>query len=305
MKKCAVIGSINMDIKVGVPRFPLPGETLAGSEFQTVPGGKGANQAVALARLGADVRMAGLVGDDAFGSRYLEHFRANNVDVSAVDMVTGAATGVADILVNQEGENFIVIVPGANANCDLRWLDRALEHTADCDIILLQLEIPLETVSSAIARLHSAGKTIILDPAPAVPLSEQLLSQVDILTPNETELRIITSTLDDAATPAERIAHLIGDSDRMVIHKRGREGAYIGTRTGIVHVPGFKVPTVDTTAAGDTFNAGLALGLAMDMEIADAVRMANAAAALSVMAFGVQDVMPSMQCVQAFLAEHS
>ena len=305
MKKCAVIGSINMDIKVGVPRFPLPGETLAGSEFQTVPGGKGANQAVALARLGADVRMAGLVGDDAFGSRYLEHFRANNVDVSAVDMVTGAATGVADILVNQEGENFIVIVPGANANCDLRWLDRALEHTADCDIFLLQLEIPLETVSSAIARLHSAGKTVILDPAPAVPLSEQLLSQVDILTPNETELKIITSSLDDAATPAERIAHLIGDSDRMVIHKHGREGAYIGTRAGTGHVPGFKVPTVDTTAAGDTFNAGLALGLAMDMEIADAVRMANAAAALSVMAFGVQDVMPSMQLVQAFLAEHS
>jgi len=126
MKKCAVIGSINMDLVLGVPYFPQPGETLTGREFRTVPGGKGANQAVALARLGADVRMAGLVGDDAFGGKYIEHFKANGVDVSAVGVVENCSTGVADILVNQEGENFIVIVPGANGRCDLEWLDRAL-----------------------------------------------------------------------------------------------------------------------------------------------------------------------------------
>lgn len=305
MKKCAVIGSINMDLVLGVPYFPHPGETLTGREFRTVPGGKGANQAVALARLGADVRMAGLVGDDAFGGKYIEHFRNNGVDVSAVGVVENCSTGVADILVNQEGENFIVLAPGANAKCDLAWLDRAMEQVKDCDIFLLQLEIPLETVAEAISRLRAMGKTIILDPAPAVPLSEEVLSKVDILTPNETELKIITPALPEDASVEERIAHLIGDSDRMVIHKRGGSGAYIATKDSIVHVPGFKVKAVDTTAAGDTFNAGLATGMAMGMEIAEAVKLAHGAAALSVTAFGAQDGMPSMERVKEFMAEQA
>ena len=305
MKKCAVIGSINMDLVLGVPYFPQPGETLTGREFRTVPGGKGANQAVALARLGADVRMAGLVGDDAFGGKYIEHFRNNGVDVSAVGVVENCSTGVADILVNQEGENFIVLAPGANAKCDLAWLDGALELVKDCDIFLLQLEIPLETVTEAIARLRAMGKTIILDPAPAVPLSEEVLAMVDILTPNETELKIITPGLPEDASVEDRIAHLIGDSDRMVIHKRGGSGAYIATKDSIVHVPGFKVKAVDTTAAGDTFNAGLATGMAMGMEIAEAVKLAHGAAALSVTAFGAQDGMPSMARVKEFMAEQA
>jgi len=305
MKKCAVIGSINMDLVLGVPYFPQPGETLTGREFRTVPGGKGANQAVALARLGADVRMAGLVGDDAFGGKYIEHFKANGVDVSAVGVVENCSTGVADILVNQEGENFIVIVPGANGRCDLEWLDRALEQVKDCDIFLLQLEIPLEPVTEAIARLRAMGKTIILDPAPAVPLPEKVLEMVDILTPNETELKIITPGLPEDASVEARIAHLIGDSDRMVIHKRGGSGAYIATKDSIVHVPGFKVKAVDTTAAGDTFNAGLATGMAMGMEIADAVKLAHGAAALSVTAFGAQDGMPSMERVKEFMKEQA
>lgn len=297
MKKCAVIGSINMDMVIGVPRFPQPGETLTGRKFETVPGGKGANQAIAMARLGAPVRMAGQVGNDAFGSRYIEHFAQNGVDVSAVGRAEGCSTGVADILVSQEGENFIVIVPGANGACDIQWLDRVLPALEDCDIFLLQLEIPLETVVECIRRLRRAGKTIILDPAPAVPLPEDVLSQVDILTPNETELRIITPGLPEDASPEARIRSLIGDSDRMVVHKRGASGAYIGTREGIVHVPGFKVNVVDTTAAGDTFNAGLAVGLAMGKTVEESVRLGNAAAALSLTAFGAQDGMPSMEKV--------
>lgn len=297
MKKCAVIGSINMDMVIGVPRFPQPGETLTGRKFETVPGGKGANQAIAMARLGAPVRMAGQVGNDAFGSRYIEHFAQNGVDVSAVGRAEGCSTGVADILVSQEGENFIVIVPGANGACDIQWLDRVLPALKDCDIFLLQLEIPLETVIECIRRLRSAGKTIILDPAPAVPLPEDVLSQVNILTPNETELRIITPGLPEDASPEARICSLIGDSDRMVVHKRGASGAYIGTREGIVHVPGFKVDVVDTTAAGDTFNAGLAVGLAMGKTVEESVRLGNAAAALSLTAFGAQDGMPSMEKV--------
>lgn len=302
MKKCAVIGSINMDMVLSVPRFPAAGETLTGGNFQTVPGGKGANQAVALGRLGAPVRMAGRVGDDAFGRRYLDHFRKNGVDVRAVDAVAGTATGVADILVNAAGENCIVIAPGANGLCDLEWLDRALEATADCEIFLLQLEIPLDTVAEAVRRLRKMGKTILLDPAPAVPLSEDVLSAVDFLTPNETELKAVTSGLPEDAGIEERVRHLVGGSGRVVVHKRGADGAYIGTRDGIEHVPGFSVRAVDTTAAGDTFNAGLAAGLAMDWPLRDAVRLANAAGALAVTAYGAQEGMPSLEQAQALMA---
>ena len=302
MKKCAVIGSINMDMVLSVPRFPAAGETLTGGNFQTVPGGKGANQAVALGRLGAPVRMAGRVGDDAFGRRYLDHFRQNGVDVRAVDAVAGTATGVADILVNAAGENCIVIAPGANGLCDLEWLDRALEATADCEIFLLQLEIPLDTVAEAVRRLRKMGKTILLDPAPAVPLSEDVLSAVDFLTPNETELKAVTSGLPEDAGIEERVRHLVGGSGRVVVHKRGADGAYVGTRDGIEHVPGFSVRAVDTTAAGDTFNAGLAAGLAMGWPLRDAVRLANAAGALAVTAYGAQEGMPSLEQAQALMA---
>ena len=302
MKKCAVIGSINMDMVLSVSRFPAAGETLTGGNFQTVPGGKGANQAVALGRLGATVRMAGRVGDDAFGRRYLDHFRQNGVDVRAVDAVAGTATGVADILVNAAGENCIVIAPGANGLCDLEWLDRALEATADCEIFLLQLEIPLDTVAEAVRRLRKMGKTILLDPAPAVPLPENVLSAVDFLTPNETELKAVTSGLPEDAGIEERVRHLVGGSGRVVVHKRGADGAYIGTRDGIEHVPGFSVRAVDTTAAGDTFNAGLAAGLAMGWPLRDAVRLANAAGALAVTAYGAQEGMPSPEQAQALMA---
>ena len=302
MKKCAVIGSINMDMVLSVPRFPAAGETLTGGNFQTVPGGKGANQAVALGRLGAPVRMAGRVGDDAFGRRYLDHFRKNGVDVRAVDAVAGTATGVADILVNAAGENCIVIAPGANGLCDLEWLDRALEATADCEIFLLQLEIPLDTVAEAVRRLRKMGKTILLDPAPAVPLPEDVLAAVDFLTPNETELKAVTSGLPEDAGIEERVRHLVGGSGRVVVHKRGADGAYIGTRDGIEHVPGFSVRAVDTTAAGDTFNAGLAAGLAMGWPLRDAVRLANAAGALAVTAYGAQEGMPSLEQAQALMA---
>lgn len=302
MKKCAVIGSINMDMVLSVPRFPAAGETLTGGNFQTVPGGKGANQAVALGRLGAPVRMAGRVGDDAFGRRYLDHFRQNGVDVRAVDAVAGTATGVADILVNAAGENCIVIAPGANGLCDLEWLDRALEATADCEIFLLQLEIPLDTVAEAVRRLRKMGKTILLDPAPAVPLPEDVLAAVDFLTPNETELKAVTAGLPEDAGIEERVRHLVGGSGRVVVHKRGADGAYIGTRDGIEHVPGFSVRAVDTTAAGDTFNAGLAAGLAMGWPLRDAVRLANAAGALAVTAYGAQEGMPSLEQAQALMA---
>lgn len=303
MKKCAVIGSINMDIVVRTPRFPVAGETLIGHSFVTVPGGKGANQAIALAKLGVPVRMAGMVGSDGFGRQYIDHFKAVGVDCSAVNVRDGVTTGVADIFVSDEGENCIVVVPGANAECDEAWLEEALEKIMDCDIFLLQLEIPLDTVKKCISKLRAAGKTIILDPAPAVPLDDEMLGQVDYITPNETELRIITPSLPEEAGLEARIRHLIGDSGRMVIHKHGAEGAYIADKNGIEHVPGYKVKAVDTTAAGDTFNAGFAAGLAMGMSIREAVKLANAAGAMAVTQLGAQGGMPTLAQAQALMAQ--
>ena len=298
MKKCAVIGSINTDMVARTPRFPAPGESIIGSVFRTEFGGKGANQAIALARLGAEVCMAGKVGDDLFGKKYLEHLIEEKVNVDCVAVETGETTGVADIWVADSGENSIISIPGANAKCDLDWLNAALERLSDCDIFLLQLEIPHETVGAALKKLREMGKTVILDPAPAVPLPAEWLACADYITPNETELEILTGDLPKNATAEARIRRLVGESNRMVIHKRGAEGAFIGTKDGVLPVLGFKVKAVDTTAAGDTFNAGLAAGLAMGKPIEECVRLANAAGALAVTALGAQGCMPTLEMIR-------
>ena len=298
MKKCAVIGSINTDMVARTPRFPAPGESIIGSVFRTEFGGKGANQAIALARLGAEVCMAGKVGDDLFGKKYLEHLIEEKVNVDCVAVETGETTGVADIWVADSGENSIISIPGANAKCDLDWLNAALERLSDCDIFLLQLEIPHETVGAALKKLREMGKTVILDPAPAVPLPAEWLACADYITPNETELEILTGDLPKNATVEARIRRLVGESNRMVIHKRGAEGAFIGTKDGVLPVSGFKVKAVDTTAAGDTFNAGLAAGLAMGKPIEECVRLANAAGALAVTALGAQGCMPTLEMIR-------
>ena len=298
MKKCAVIGSINTDMVARTPRFPAQGESIIGSVFRTEFGGKGANQAIALARLGAEVCMAGKVGDDPFGKKYLEHLIEEKVNVDCVAVETGETTGVADIWVEDSGENSIISIPGANAKCDLDWLNAVLERLSDCDIFLLQLEIPHETVGAALKKLCEMGKTVILDPAPAVPLPAEWLACADYITPNETELEILTGDLPKNATVEARIRRLVGESNRMVIHKRGAEGAFIGTKDGVLPVSGFKVKAVDTTAAGDTFNAGLAAGLAMGKPIEECVRLANAAGALAVTALGAQGCMPTLEMIR-------
>jgi ribokinase len=295
MKKCAVIGSINMDMVVNGPRFPRPGETLTGTAFQTVPGGKGANQAIALAKLGVPVTMFGRVGDDAFGREYLEHFKRTGVQVSGVSVAKEAPTGVAMITVTPQGENAIMVVPGANGTCTEAWLEEILPQVAEYDIILLQLEIPIPTVKQAIEKLHAIGKTIILDPAPAVPLEKEWLEQVDYVTPNESELCILTGDLPEDAKMEERIHHLVEESDRIVIHKRGGEGAFIGRKHEITAIPGYQVQVVDTTAAGDTFNAGFAAGLCMGKTLEESVRLGNAAGALAVTKAGAQAGMPTME----------
>ena len=303
MKKCAVIGSINMDMVTRVDRFPQPGETRTGSSFVTVPGGKGANQAVALGRLGAPVRMVGQVGDDLFGGQYLEHFAQNGVDTACVEACPGQTTGVAAIEVNDAGENHIVVVPGANGACDPAWLEAILPRVLDADIFLMQLEIPVETVFAALERLKAAGKTVVLDPAPAVPLPPQALRGLTCLTPNETELRVLTAALPEGADAEARMRWLLAQGVGAVVHKAGADGAYIAVAgQPTKHVPGFKVKAVDTTAAGDTFNAGLSAGLAMGRALEDSVRLGNAAAALSVTALGAQGGMPTLAEAERLLS---
>lgn len=293
MKKCAVIGSINMDMVGKVSRFPEPGETLTGSFFQTAPGGKGANQAVALARLGILVKMAGRVGEDVFGQQYLRHFVENGVDITSVSSISESGTGIADIMVNDVGENFIVVVPGANAFCSTAWAQAVLPDLEDCDIFLMQLEIPLETVIMCARYLRALGKTVILDPAPAVVLPDELMEIVDYITPNETELEILTGHLAAGTLAVDRIKYLSEKLGCIVIHKHGAEGAYIGAGGNVRHVPGYPVTVMDTTAAGDTFNAGFAAGLARGWSLEDAVALGNAAGALSVTRFGAQEGMPT------------
>lgn len=303
MLKCSVIGSVNMDMVVRVDKFPKPGETRTGDSFSVVPGGKGANQAVALGRLGGDVAMAGCIGDDASGYAYIANFDANNVDTFALAQLKGETTGTAVIEVERAGENHIIVVPGANARCDAGWLENAIDALADRDIFLFQLEIPLETVYAAIKRLHAMGKMIIFDPAPAVRVPDDVLACVDYITPNETELRIITGYMPDDADMTARMQALKQRGVGNVIAKTGADGAYALTDAGFVRVPGFKVKPVDTTAAGDTFNAGLARAFSGGADIETALIFANASAAISVTAAGAQGGMPMLDDVYAFLKE--
>ena len=303
MLKCAVIGSVNMDMVVRVDKFPNPGETRTGDSFSIVPGGKGANQAVALGRLGGDVAMAGCIGSDASGNAYIANFGANNVNTSALAQLHGETTGTAVIEVERSGENHIIVVPGANARCDADWLNKAIDALADRDIFLFQLEIPLETVYAAIKKLHAMGKKVIFDPAPAVRIPDDVLACVDYITPNETELRIITADMPDDADMAARMQALKKRGVANVIAKTGADGAYALTDAGFVRAPGFKVTPVDTTAAGDTFNAGLARALSGGADIETALIFANASAAISVTAAGAQGGMPTLEDVYVFLKE--
>lgn len=297
MKRLAVVGSINMDMVVRVDRFPAPGETRLGDSFQVVPGGKGANQAVALGRLGADVAMAGMVGDDASGEMYLKNFRENGVNVDALGVASGETTGTAVIEVERGGENHIVIVPGANALCDARWLEGALPRIMDRDIFLFQLEIPHETVFRAMRRLKEAGKTVILDPAPASPLPDEVFGWIDYITPNETELAVIAPGHNMEARMRALRAKGVG----AVIAKCGADGAHVLSAEGLSHARGFVVNPVDTTAAGDTFNAGFAYALAAGMAVHEAAQFGNAAAAISVTAAGAQGGMPDRAAVEKFM----
>jgi len=300
-----------MDFVVSVKHLPSHGETVLGKDFQMIPGGKGANQACAAARMAGDatrVRMIGRIGHDVFGDHLKASLSAAGVDVSAVTQSRSQATGVALIAVESSGQNTIVVASGANmdmAATDIEAVRRVFRGNA---VALFQLETPVETVKAALTIAREEGLITILDPAPAQPVSDDLLARVDILTPNETEALGLLGraggglsprlTLGDAAPIAEELR---SRGPRRVILKLGDQGCFASDESTAVHYPGFPVEAVDATAAGDTFNAGLAVGLSEGLSFAHAIRMANAAAAISVTRRGAQSSAPSRAEVDALL----
>lgn len=301
-----VVGSINMDLVAQVDRFPKPGETRTGSTFGTYPGGKGANQAVALARLGAEITMAGKIGDDVFGSSYQETFDTEGVNRSIVEVETGLSTGVAVIEVDDSGENHIVIVPGANGKMDREYIERNIETIAAADFILFQLEIPLDTITHTLSLLKERKGKTILDPAPAPVrgLPPELLANVDFITPNESEAYALTGVeVTDEATARKAGEALMQQGASRVIIKAGGSGAYIVDEGGVGKVEGFSVDVADTTAAGDAFNAGFAYSLGEGASLEEAVRHGNGVGAMACTGFGAQSAMPTARVVQKLLRE--
>lgn len=300
-KKLLVVGSINIDLVASANRLPAPGETILGRSFEVFNGGKGANQAVAIAKLGAQVEMIGSLGTDLFTERLLSGLKDAGVDTHAVQMVAGPC-GVAQISRADNGENSILVIPGANRLLSAAYIDAHCEVVKQASMILVQLETPMETVLCLAEQASAAGTPLMLDPAPAVPLSEALLSRTTWLTPNETEAQILLGRV--SLEPAAAAEKLLAMGARNVVLKLGSEGVFLAGRDcAPQHVPSFPVKAVDTTAAGDCFNAAFAVALTKGKTPVAAARYAAAAAAISVTRAGAQPSLPSAAEVDAFLAQ--
>lgn len=292
-KPVVVVGSSNMDLVIKSARIPKPGETILGGEFAMIAGGKGANQAVAAARLGAEVYFVARVGRDAFGDRMLSNFRAEGIRTDFVSRDETAASGVAIIVVDEAGENIIVVAAGANARLSPADVEAAEEAIAAADSVLLQLEIPLETVTRAVEIAHRHGTRVILDPAPAQPLPDSLLSMVGLITPNETEAEMLTGIKGtDEALCALQAGALMKKGVERALVTRGRQGALLHDSAGTRSFPTVEVVSVDSTAAGDCFNGALGAALAAGRGLDEAIGFACRAAALSTTRLGAQDSLP-------------
>jgi ribokinase len=301
-KPIVVVGSINMDLVARTPRIPTAGQTLIGSGFTTTPGGKGANQAVAVARLGYPVHMVGAVGDDVFGQALLDNLSGAGVQTGAVVRVSGPS-GVAPIMVADNGENSIVVVSGANSKVDPVLIDRWADLIRSAGMVLCQLELPIPAVEKTLAICAEAGVPVMLDPAPAAALDTRIWRQVAWLTPNETESVFYLGGNCDPEG-ATREFHSRGVNG--VVLKRGAEGAYVSLAAGnSALMPAFRVVAIDTVAAGDCFNGAFAVALLEGADPVEAARFASAAAAISVTRSGAQDSMPNLKEVETFLAEHA
>ena len=300
MALITVVGSINMDLVVRAPRFAHPGETIIGESFVTIPGGKGANQAVAAQRLGGTVAMIGGVGEDAFGTAMAHGLAEEGIDVRHVDVRGGWASGVALITVNADGENTIVVVPGANGTLTVDDVTLARDVILAADILVLQLEIPMAVVHAAATVAHDAGRLVILNAAPAAALPDSLLPLVDYLIVNETELFIVAGPAAQDQQTAVRGLQERGAGS--IVVTLGGAGARLLPRQGApTLVRAYVVDVVDTTAAGDAFVGAFAVALSEGLPPADALRRGNAAGALTVTRAGAQPSLPTRDEVEAWL----
>jgi ribokinase len=307
-KRILVVGSSNTDLIIKVPEIPRPGETLLGGEFMTFPGGKGANQAVAAARAGGEVDFIASVGDDSYGTQAIRGYEQDRIHTGNIKVCEGVPSGIAMITISDQGENAIVVASGANAELHPKDLEKAATSFRDADVMLIQLEIPMDTVQKAVDLGHQLGTRVILNPAPAAELPDHLLHRVSIITPNETEAGRLTGiSVSNEQTAAKASEALHKKGLQTVIITLGALGAYVSdNRSGIrTLVPGFNVRAVDTTAAGDVFNGQLAVSLAEGRPLDLAVREAHAAAALSVRKLGAQSSIPYREETAAFLKENT
>ncbi|MCS7462252.1 ribokinase [Paenibacillus doosanensis] len=290
--KITVVGSINMDLVTITSRLPKLGETVFGDRFQMNPGGKGANQAVASARLGAHVRMIGRVGSDSFGKDILRHLQQEGVDISNVEPVTDQSTATATITVSDQ-ENSIIVVPAANNDVTAAFVESKRGVIADSDIVILQLEIPLEAVKKAAEIAKANGVTVILNPAPIQELPSEWVPYIDYFTPNEHEQTMLKKSIG-----AERL-------DGKLIVTKGSQGVFIHDGGSEMNIPAYSIDVVDTTGAGDAFNGGLAVALSRGLSLQEACRFGNAVAALSTTKLGAQTGMPTMAEVEAFIKKQA
>lgn len=301
MPRIMVVGSSNTDMVVKTERLPAPGETVIGGEFVSVPGGKGANQAVAAARLGAEVVFVARVGSDLFGDASLRNFEREGLVTEYVVRDPERPSGVALIFVDESGENMIAVAPGSNGALSLRDVDRAADVLSECDALIVQLEVPIETVTHAVWLAHERGVRVILNPAPACPLPKELFAMVDVLTPNESEARqLLGLQTDQPADDPSVLRRFIDMGVKSVILTLGARGVLAITPNEHRVIPAPRVQAVDTTAAGDAFTGALGVALSSGMDIWDASKFACRAAATSVTRLGAQCSMPTREEVEAF-----
>lgn len=302
--KLVVLGSINADHILNLDAFPTPGETVTGHHYQVAFGGKGANQAVAAGRSGADIAFIACTGDDDIGERIRRQLASDKIDVAPVRAVAGEATGVALIFVNAEGENVIGIHAGANAALSVSQVEAEKERIASAQALLMQLESPLESVIAAAKIAHHHHTTVVLNPAPARELPDELLALVDIITPNETEAEKLTGIRvesDEDAAKAADVLHAKGIGTVMIT--LGSRGVWLSAEGESRRIPGFRVQAIDTIAAGDTFNGALVTALLEGTALPEAICFAHAAAAIAVTRKGAQPSVPWRTEIDEFLAQ--
>lgn len=301
-----VFGSINMDLVVKTPRLPSPGETLQGNHFFTAPGGKGANQAVAAARLGALTYLVGRVGEDSFGQELLTHLNEMGVQTEGIKVDSKTSSGVAMIAVDQNSENTIIIIPGANGRVNSQDVDKLSDLFSHATALLLQLEVPLSTILLVAQKAKQAGVKVILDPAPAPEsLPDELYSLIDIITPNETEAKQLTGfDVSEERNWVKAADFLLNRGVKTVVLKLGARGVFCVNKAGQFRVEAFPVEAVDTVAAGDAFNGAMAAAFEQGLSLKEAVVWGSAAGALATTKLGAQPSLPDRETFEAFLKSH-